>query len=282
MRSSKEKKSGIGSGSVIAISIIYILLGLAMLFVPKIKEVYIVYVICAALIVVGIMLIVRYFMNSSFKDIQEFGFSGGVLAIVAGFCVMVRSASVAQAFGLFLGICILLTAILKLQNAVDLNSMENRSWLIFLIIALAFMVAAVWIILDPFNWNQKSFDYIYYILVADGAVGLFSTIYMTFAIRMYQKWVAQGKPERKRPQREQDTDGKPKERSGPESSGKEGESADKAPLPIEEKRNKVSEGKEETKGSRISDIEIEDMDDEFPDDEDLLKAVFSESEDQKQ
>ncbi len=276
MKSSKEKKTGIGAGSVIAISIIYILLGLAMLFVPKIKEVYIVYVICAALIVVGILMIVRYFMNGSFKDIREFGFSGGVLAIVAGFCVMIRSASVAQAFGLFLGICILLTAVLKLQNAVDLNSMENRSWLIFLIIALAFIVAAVWIIIDPFNWNKNSFDYIYYILVADGAVGLFSTIYMTFAIRMYQKWVAQGKPERKSPNQEKVSE----ETSEPESSGIEEPVGNQEPLPIEEKGRKRLGRK--SKEDEIPEVVIEDMDNDFPEEEDLLKAVFSESDDQEQ
>ena len=201
--SERHKKKGIGTGGIVGISFFYILLGLVMIFFPKISEVYIIYAICAVLIVLGILLIVRYFRNECFKDLQSYGFSAGVLAIVAGVCIMMNAGEIAESFGMVLGICILLTSVVKLQDAVDLNAMENRSWFIFLIIALAFVVASVLILLDPMDKNDENFTYIYYILIADGAFGLFDTVYMIGAIRMYEKWVAKGRPER-RPGRQEE------------------------------------------------------------------------------
>ena len=199
----RHKKKGIGTGGIVGISFFYILLGLVMIFFPKISEVYIIYAICAVLIVLGILLIVRYFRNECFKDLQSYGFSAGVLAIVAGVCIMMNAGEIAESFGMVLGICILLTSVVKLQDAVDLNAMENRSWFIFLIIALAFVAASVLILLDPMDKNDENFTYIYYILIADGAFGLFDTVYMIGAIRMYEKWVAKGRPER-RPGRQEE------------------------------------------------------------------------------
>ena len=201
--SERHKKKGIGTGGIVGISFFYILLGLVMIFFPKISEVYIIYAICAVLIVLGILLIVRYFRNECFKDLQSYGFSAGVLAIVAGVCIMMNAGEIAESFGMVLGICILLTSVVKLQDAVDLNAMENRSWFIFLIIALAFVAASVLILLDPMDKNDENFTYIYYILIADGAFGLFDTVYMIGAIRMYEKWVAKGRPER-RPGRQEE------------------------------------------------------------------------------
>ena len=84
-----EKKQGIGTGVIAGISVVYLILGLAMLFVPAIREVYIVYMLCAVLIAFGILTIVRYFTGGHFLDTGQYSFSGGVLAVIAGFCIPV-------------------------------------------------------------------------------------------------------------------------------------------------------------------------------------------------
>ena len=62
---SKEKKQkgiGIGTGMILGIAIIYILFGLAMIFVPQFKEIYIIYIAGAIFVVFGIVMIVKYFL----------------------------------------------------------------------------------------------------------------------------------------------------------------------------------------------------------------------------
>ena len=134
---------------IIGIAIIYILFGLAIEFVPQFKEIYIIYIAGAIFVVFGIIMIVKYFLTGSYRDIGKYGFSAGVLCVLIGVMLLVRTSEIAAYFSLFLGICILLTAVIKLQNAVDLKSIHNAGWFIFLLIALAFLAVAILVILNP-------------------------------------------------------------------------------------------------------------------------------------
>lgn len=188
MKEQNQKKSiSLGTGLVIGIAAIYILFGLAMVFIPQFKEVYIIYLAGAILVIYGIILIVRYFLNGSYRDIGKYGFSGGVLSVLSGICMLVRSDEISPYFSLFLGICILLTAVIKLQNAVDLKGLGNQAWFVFLIIAVLFLAAAIAIVLDPMGKMSANKDYIYYVLIADGAVNIISTLYLAIAIRTSRK-----------------------------------------------------------------------------------------------
>ena len=183
---SKEKKQkgiGIGTGMILGIAIIYILFGLAMIFVPQFKEIYIIYIAGAIFVIFGIVMIVKYFLTGSYRDIGKYGFSAGVLCVLIGVLMLVRTNEIAVYFSLFLGICILLTAIIKLQNAVDLKSMHNKGWFVFLLIALVFLAAAILIVLNPGGKVSQYKDVVYYILIADGVISIISPIYLVFAIR---------------------------------------------------------------------------------------------------
>lgn len=183
---SKEKKQkgiGIGTGMILGIAIIYILFGLAMIFVPQFKEIYIIYIAGAIFVIFGIVMIVKYFLTGSYRDIGKYGFSAGVLCVLIGVLMLVRTNEIAVYFSLFFGICILLTAIIKLQNAVDLKSMHNKGWFVFLLIALVFLAAAILIVLNPGGKVSQYKDVIYYILIADGVISIISPIYLIFAIR---------------------------------------------------------------------------------------------------
>lgn len=183
---SKEKKAkgiGIGTGMIIGIALVYILVGLAMVFVPQFKETYIIYIAGAIFVIFGIILIVKYFLTGSYRDLGKYGFSAGVLCVLIGACMLVRTQQIAVYFSLFLGICILLTAVIKLQNAVDLKSMHNKGWFVFLLIALAFLTVAVLIVLNPGGKMTQYKEVVYYILITDGVIDIISPVYLVFAIR---------------------------------------------------------------------------------------------------
>lgn len=187
MNNTKEKnKLEFGIGGMVILSAIYIAFGLLMLLAPGIEEIYVVYVLSIALMVFGLLLTVRYFLSGLYRRFGNFSFSFGILAIAGGVCLLIRADAVASFFNLFLGICILLTAIIKLQNAVALNTMKYPYWAFFLIIALVFLGAAMIIILNPMNIYSEYLDIVYYILVADGAVSLFSTIFMKYALKQFE------------------------------------------------------------------------------------------------
>lgn len=182
-REHKLKKASLGTGFMIGIAVIYLLFGLAMLFVPQFQERYIIYIAGLLFLICGVIMIVKYFMAASYNDLGNYGFSGGVLCILLGICLLVRTQQIAGYLPLFLGVCILLTAVIKLQNAVDLKSIRNGAWFLFLIIALAFLTAAILVILNPDGKVLQHREVLYYILIADGVVSIISPIYLVFAIR---------------------------------------------------------------------------------------------------
>ena len=187
MTAKEKNKFEFGIGGLLAVSVIYVVFGLLMLLIPSAKEVYVIYVISIVLIAFGIFMIARYFFNAQYKEFGKYGFSGGVLAVIAGCCLLIRAGEVSGYFSLFIGGCILVSAIIKLQNAVALGSMKHPYWLFFLILALVFVAASVIIILNPMDLYREHLETVYYILIADGAVGIFSTLYMSKAVRVYKK-----------------------------------------------------------------------------------------------
>lgn len=183
MESTRKKRMGVGTGLVISVAVIYILLGLAMLLLPEFEPTYIIYAAGIVLVVYGIILIVKYFVGVGYRNLGDYSFSGGVLCILIGICLLIRASAVAEDFPLLLGICILFTAIVKLQNAMALRSLDNTLWPVFLIISLIFIAASLVIILDIFHLNDDNAIYIYMILVADGAVNLVETLFLALVIR---------------------------------------------------------------------------------------------------
>ncbi len=188
-RGKESEKHGflITTWVVIAISIIYILIGLLLLLVPGANLVYLFYAIAAILLIFGIALIVRYLISQAYHNIGNYSFSVGISCILVGICVLIRASVLSAYLPLFLGICILFGAMIKLQNATDLHCVESKAWIVFLILAFAFVAAAFMIILNPFTWLDKYPDAIYYILIADGAVGIVGTCYVGVSIRLFFK-----------------------------------------------------------------------------------------------
>ena len=87
-REHKLKKASLGTGFMIGIAIIYLLFGLAMLFVPQFHERYIIYIAGLLFLICGVIMIVKYFMAASYNDLGNYGFSGGVLCILLGICLL--------------------------------------------------------------------------------------------------------------------------------------------------------------------------------------------------
>ena len=83
-RENKLKKASLGTGFMIGIAVIYLLFGLAMLFVPQFQERYIIYIAGLIFLICGVIMIVKYFMAASYNDLGNYGFSGGVLCILLG------------------------------------------------------------------------------------------------------------------------------------------------------------------------------------------------------
>ena len=195
MKKTKEDNTARGSFSgtviVLVMALMNMLLGALMLLVPQIEMIMLTYVFITILIVLGISLIIKYFMTGSYENLNQYGFSVGVLFVILGMCALVRAEALTSYFVLGLGIWILASAIVKLQYALDLKSLDDSIWLALLIVAAVLAVCAVVIIINPFSVETYHTYFTYIMLVADGAFSLISTAYLSLRIKKYHKKRAQ-------------------------------------------------------------------------------------------
>lgn len=167
---------------VISIAVIYIILGALLLFVPQIQIKTLCYLLSSILVIFGIVWIVRYFMTDAYKNINEYGFSIGVFTVILGMCALVRVEEVSNSFILFLGIAILMTSVVKLQYALDLKNLKEKTWIIMLVSALIFVICSIIIIIRPFQKKVSLFQFTYWIMIIDGIFSLLSYLFLTVII----------------------------------------------------------------------------------------------------
>lgn len=186
----QKKQNAFGSWMVFGLSLVLMIVAALLLFVPQIKLIYMCYFMCSAIMIAGIYMIVRYFMTDAFRNMNEYGFSVGVLIVVLGVCGIIRAEKLADSFVILLGIALACSGIVKLQYALDLKRMkDNIMSYIVLAISIFVICVAVLVILQPFegkDWFQAEIAR-WYVMLIDGGLGVLLFIYMAIRLKLYNK-----------------------------------------------------------------------------------------------
>lgn len=166
--------------------VVYVILGVLLLFVPDINTKVLAELLGALLIIAGAALIIRYFIARSYLDMRAYGFSIGTLGIVLGICAILKAEDVASSLSVFLTICIMLTAIVKLQNAIQLKFLKSKLWIPVLCVSLVFLICTVLIVLNPFSDSVRN-TFIYIVLLCDGVAGFANAILLRAVMKKAEK-----------------------------------------------------------------------------------------------
>lgn len=183
-----EKKKNLFSTVVVSVmAVIFIAVAVLILFVPRIEVKDICYFICGFVVVLGIYMIVRYFMSAGYERLNEYGFSEGVLFVLLGICGLVSAERIAASFLTALGLLLLLSGVIKLQYALDLKCMEDKAWAGFFAVTVLLLGFSVSVILKPFEDMEFFQNYTAGILLADGIVEIVNILYLNFRIKAYRQ-----------------------------------------------------------------------------------------------
>lgn len=184
----RKKKLGAGRTVYIIIAeVLYVLLGVVLRFIPGIELVHICYGLSILLIFAGIVFVVRYFMKESYRNLNEYGFSVGILGVILGICALIRVELWVKSFLPVLGLALLLMAVIKIQYAMDLKSMKDKLWILGLLFAALLTGGAVCVVIDPFKEEQTRLSLLCYQLILDGALGVVENIYLYIRLRIFER-----------------------------------------------------------------------------------------------
>ncbi len=184
----KETNSrGVTNLIVIVTALIFMALSSLVLFVPDVifKPSYLCYVVGGAVIIVGIVQIVRYFVNDAYRNMNEYGFSIGTLMIILGICVLLRAEVISGVIDLVLGVVVLLMGIIMLQHSLDLKRMNDAVWGLVIVIAALVIACGVVLILKPSPLQISYEVLIWWIVLISSALGLIVNLYTMIRIALY-------------------------------------------------------------------------------------------------
>lgn len=186
--SEKQTKTGFeGTAFLLVMSALFIVIGAILLFVPQIEPILLCYCLSAGFIIFGIILIVRYFVTESYKKMHEYGFSIGVLLVILGSCALARAEELTLNLTIYFGICILITSVILLQNAIQMKNLNSTLWPVMLGFSCATIFCAT-LILANLSFMATFVDvFTYAILLLDGIASILSMIIASAELKNFRK-----------------------------------------------------------------------------------------------
>lgn len=135
----------------IAVSILFLLAGAAMLAFPDFF-IHSLYIIAGALcIIFGLVRIAGYFSHDLYELAFQFGLSTGILSVIMGLTfIFFRNESIVF-LQTIIGMFFLISGILKIQSAAEAKKFGLSNWWIMIIFAVIIIALGVLVILYPFS-----------------------------------------------------------------------------------------------------------------------------------
>ncbi len=138
----------------IIMSICEILLGVLLFINPKGLTSVIIVVIGIALIMTGIVYVIRYFRADPVSAHLEQGLAKALCALAVGLLCLFNSNWLIETFSFVIGVIVLFTGILRIQWTVDMLRMKTGRWYILGIGAVLSVAFGIIILLNPFAWTD--------------------------------------------------------------------------------------------------------------------------------
>lgn len=167
-----EKKIKKMSNTSLAISIIFVIVGLFLFIKPDLTVSIISYIIGGSLLISGIFSGYKYFSADGIENIFNFDLIYGVLLSIAGMFLLFNPNLLATFFPIILGIWIIVNSITKFQYALLLKKIKNDDWGYTVLISILTFVWGIVLLYNPFET----------VLLITQTIGVFIIVYAVLDI----------------------------------------------------------------------------------------------------
>lgn len=144
----KERLKDLKSSSVFP-ALLCLIYGIILIIWPDISSNFICYAIGVAIMLMGVIFVIRYLRKDLVRDFFRKDLVIGLIAISLGLVVLLRVELLKGLIPTILGIVVLFSGIVKLQNAIDMFRMQFTYWYFILILALLNMGFGILLIIEP-------------------------------------------------------------------------------------------------------------------------------------
>lgn len=173
--------------SYILVSALYVVLGAVLLIWPDISVQMICYVLGFAMIVIGITYGIIYFTKDNLTGVLQMDLVIGIVSAAFGIFILLNQSFLQSVLPFAMGIILLLGAVVKLQNSINMRRLKFRRWYIVLIFALVLAGLGIGLLVNPFQSPHWMVLYIGASLILDGMVNLISMICILVRVKKLKK-----------------------------------------------------------------------------------------------
>ena len=156
------------------ISVICIIVGVILLFVPQIQLNVVCYVFCAILIIAGIFAILRFYKEEGFKEIDNYYFSLGLFLIFTGCVGLIKANDIIGNLSGCIGMISLILGILILQGMVQLKAMNTRLWIVEAVLSVVTLCGSSLTLIGFSPLEDAIYGFDYYVFTISGVLSLVS------------------------------------------------------------------------------------------------------------
>lgn len=176
--------------SMFVMQLVYLALGLALVFAPDMSARVLCYACGAALLAVGLLAVWRFAAARQERLLFAwFSLVYGVLFTVLGIFLLVQPDTVLTILPAVFGVFVLLDSLGRIQNALELRRAGLVRWWGMLFFALLSVVLGVLILINPFAALTTTVRVIGAVLLIESVLGLACALYTSLVLRELEKAV---------------------------------------------------------------------------------------------
>lgn len=169
------------------ISLGYVILGAVFLFWPELSLMTLCYAFGTLTIVYGIVHLITYFVRDRMISVFRYDMVIGIIAVILGILILIRPQYIINILPILLGLFIILSSIMKIQNAVDLKRVGYPKWWLILIFAFISIALGLILIWNPFAAAATLMMFIGASLCIDGIMSLWSMFCLSRNVKKVKK-----------------------------------------------------------------------------------------------
>ncbi len=169
----------------IIISILLCVLGIVLIAVPDFSVTLLCVLGGGIMMLFGLVKIIGYCSKDLYRLAFQFDLAFGILFVVLGFILIIRTDAMVNLICIVMGICVLADALLKIQISIDSKAFGIKKWWLILAMAILTGVAGFLLIFRPSESIQIIMILFGIVLITEGVLNLI-TILITVKIIRHQ------------------------------------------------------------------------------------------------
>ena len=166
--------------------LICVIIGIIDLVNPEKMLNIIAYALGISAIICGLVFIIVYVARDVKYNLNNNDFLSGLIAVVVGIVILIKWQQFMELLPIVLGVLIIVSGCIKLQDAIDLKKLDHPAFLMMLIVAIVFIIFGSILVANPFKSEIILMRIIGVSLIIAGMTDLFTSVFFDGIRKSYQ------------------------------------------------------------------------------------------------